>query len=51
MKTLEYFDYEKIYCPCDECPYGIEKRDGSGNDSMCKKCEFAKLLEKFTSVK
>ena len=28
------------YNPCDECPYGIDRRDGSGNGSMCKICEF-----------
>lgn len=33
-----------IFNPCDECMYGIERRDGSGNDSMCKICEFRGTL-------
>ena len=36
----------RTYCPCDECPYGIEMREGSGDDSECKICEFAKLLNR-----
>jgi len=36
--------YIRTYNPCDECSYGIDKRDGSGNDSMCKICEFTALL-------
>lgn len=38
-------ELERTYNPCDECPYGIEKRDGSGNDSTCKICEFADLVK------
>ena len=38
-------ELKRTYNPCDECPYGIEKRDGSGNDSMCKICEFADLVK------
>ncbi len=37
---------DRTYNPCDECPYGIDKRDGSGNDSMCKICEFTALLNR-----
>ena len=49
MEKLEMADFSKCqrtYCPCDECPHGIEKRDGSGDDSECKICEFAKLLNR-----
>ena len=35
--------YKRSFCPCDDCRYGIEKRDGSGHDSMCKICEFNHL--------
>lgn len=38
-------ELKRTYNPCDECPYGIEKRDGSGNDSTCKICEFADLVK------
>ena len=38
-------ELKRTYNPCDECPYGIEKRDGSGNDFMCKICEFADLVK------
>lgn len=38
--------YKKTYNPCDECPYGIDKRDGSGNDSQCKICEFKAILDR-----
>lgn len=31
------------YNPCDECPRGIDLRDGSGSDYTCRICEFAKL--------
>ena len=43
---MEELKPNRTYNPCDECPYGVEKRDGSGNDSMCKICEFAKLLNR-----
>lgn len=36
---------DKTFCPCDECQYGTEKRDVSGDDSMCQICEFKKLLK------
>lgn len=39
----------RTYCPCDECPYGTEKRDYSGDDSMCQICEFAKLLNRYAT--
>lgn len=32
--------------PCDECKYGIDRRDGSGSDRMCKICEFQELLRR-----
>lgn len=32
--------------PCDECKYGIDRRDGSGSDRMCKICEFSDLLNR-----
>lgn len=54
MEELEMADLSKCqrtYCPCDECPYGIEKRDGSGNDSECKICEFAELLNRHATQK
>ena len=35
--------YKRSFNPCDDCRYGIEKRDGSGHDSMCKICEFNHL--------
>jgi len=31
------------YNPCDECPYGIDRRNGNGDDKMCKICEFEAL--------
>ena len=34
---------ERTYNPCDECPRGIDRRNGSGNDYACRNCEFAKL--------
>ena len=34
---------EMTYNPCDECPHGIDLRDGSGNDYACRICEFSKL--------
>lgn len=33
------------YNPCDECPRGIDRRDGSGRDTMCKICEFRKITD------
>lgn len=30
MRTIE-----ETFNPCDECPYGKDMRDGSGNDRMC----------------
>ena len=33
------------YNPCDECPHGIDRRDGSGNDAMCRICEFNAYLK------
>ena len=35
----------RTYNPCDECPYGIDRRDGSGNDAMCRICEFNAYLK------
>lgn len=32
--------------PCDECKYGIYRRDGSGSDHMCRICEFQELLRR-----
>jgi len=32
--------------PCDECPYGIDRRDGSGSERMCKICEFPETQAK-----
>jgi hypothetical protein len=49
MEELKMADLNKCphtYNPCDECPYGIEMREGSGDDSKCKICEFAKLLNR-----
>lgn len=31
---------KKSYNPCDDCVYGINRRDGNGDDSMCQICEF-----------
>ena len=31
------------YNPCDECRRGVDRRDGSGSDAICKVCEFAKF--------
>jgi len=45
MRTIE----DKTYNPCDECPYGIDMRDGSGNDRMCKICEFNQLIKSNTA--
>lgn len=45
-KEADLSKYHRTYNPCDECPHGIEKRDGSGNDSMCKICEFAELVNR-----
>ena len=46
LKEADLSRFKRTYNPCDECPYGIEKRDGSGNDSMCKICEFKELLNR-----
>ena len=46
LKEADLSKFPRTYNPCDECPYGIEKRDGSGNDSMCKICEFKMLLDR-----
>ena len=35
----------RTYNPCDECPHGIDRRDGSGNDAMCRICEFNAYLK------
>lgn len=35
-----------MFNPCDECKYGIDRRDGSGGDRMCKICEFQELLRR-----
>ena len=32
------------YNPCDDCVYGINRRDGNGSDSMSKICEFTKQI-------
>lgn len=37
--------YKRTFNPCDECKYGIDRRDGSGSDRMCKICEFSELLK------
>ena len=39
------------YNPCDECPYGIDRRDGSGNGSMCKICEFKAQQQEIDRLK
>lgn len=31
---------KRSFCSCDDCTHGIDRRDGSGNESMCKICEF-----------
>ena len=36
---------KRTYNPCDECPHGIDRRDGSGNDAMCRICEFNAYLK------
>lgn len=36
---------KRTFNPCDECPYGIDMRDGSGNDAMCKICEFRTITD------
>lgn len=48
---MEELKAGRTYNPCDECPYGIEKRDGSGDDSVCKICEFSKLLNRRAAMK
>ena len=35
----------RTYNPCDECPHGIDRRDGSGKDAMCRICEFNAYLK------
>ena len=50
LEMADFSKYQRTYCPCDECPYGIERRDGSGNDSECKICEFAKLLNRHVAM-
>ena len=35
----------RTYNPCDECHHGIDRRDGSGNDAMCRICEFNAYLK------
>ena len=37
---------KRTFNPCDECKYGIDQRDGSGSDHMCKICEFNALLNR-----
>lgn len=39
---------KRTFNPCDECKYGIDRRDGSGSDRMCKICEFSELLNRRT---
>ena len=43
---MEELKPRRTYSPCDECPYGIDMRDGSGSDAMCKICEFKTLLDR-----
>lgn len=39
-------DNTATYNPCDDCKYGVERRNGSGNDAVCKICEFRVLLNR-----
>lgn len=43
--------YKQTYNPCDECPCGVDMRDGSGNDSTCKICEFQAQQQQIEQLK
>lgn len=43
--------FKRTFNPCDECKYGIDRRDGSGNDAMCKICEFPETTAALAALK